>query len=344
MEALRGDDRIFDIFTRKEEYRKGLRDGLGRFPYYACEQNDVREPVVSKYLNEKGLRVEYPDGHRFAVCLSHDVDNLCPNNYFRKELDSIRSFMAGDFRGVIQRLQAPRIVRPYLDTREIIELEEKYGARSTFFFIASERQGPDFSYEIMDVKDDLRYLDSRGWEAGLHGTQAAHEDVERIKKEKERLESALGSKVVGYRNHFLRFQIPLTWRLLQQSGFKYDATLGFADCVGFRGGMCHPFRPYDLETNSIIDITEIPLVIMDATLFQNYMRLDINGAWELIKELVDAVEAQKGTMGLLWHNIYMHGEQLKLYERILQYCQEKGAWMPTGKELVEGISMEMKEQ
>jgi hypothetical protein len=80
---------------------------------------------------------------------------------------------------------------------------------------------------------------------------------------------------------------------------------------------------------------------MDATLFQNYMRLDVKGAWDLVKELIDVVEALGGTMGLLWHNIYMRGEQLEMYERILRYCQGKGAWMPSGKELVEGTSMEL---
>lgn len=340
LDVLRGDRSIFNIFTREEEYRNGLRDSYGRFPYYASEERSIREPVVSRYLNEKGMQVQYPDGHNFAVCLSHDVDVLCPHNYFRKELDSIRSFTVGDFRGTIDKLSKPRVVRPFLDSREIMALEEKYGARSSFYFIAVDG-GPDRSYDINEIKDDLKFIDGSGWEVGLHGSQAAHADLERMIKEKGLLEGALGKEVVGYRNHFLRFKVPLTWRLLQQAGFKYDTTLGYADCAGFRGGMCHPFFPYDLEAGTTIDIMEIPLVIMDASLFQNYMRLDIRGAWDLIKGLIDVVEAQRGTMGILWHNTNMLGDTLRLYEKTLQYCSDRKAWMPTGKQLQQEMSIEV---
>lgn len=340
LDLLRGDQSLLNRFAREEEYREGLRDSYNRFPYYASEERNIREPAVSRYLNDRGMQVTYPDGHRFAVCLSHDVDVLCPNNYFRKELDSVRSFMIGDFRGTIDKLSRPRVVRPFLDSREIMALEERYGARSSFYFIAVDG-GPDRSYDIMDIQDDLRFIEGSGWEVGLHGSQAAHADLERMRKEKALLEEALGRVVVGYRNHFLRFKVPLTWRLLQQAGFKYDTTLGYADCAGFRGGMCHPFFPYDLGTGSTIDIQEIPLVIMDASLFQNYMRLDVRQAWDLIKDLIDVVEAQRGTMGILWHNTNMQGETLMLYEKILQYCSERKAWMPTGKQLQEEVSIEI---
>ncbi len=341
VDVLRSDRSMYDIFTRQEEYRQGLRDSLGRFPYYASEQRNVRVPVVSQFLRERGLHVEYPNDHKFAICLSHDVDILCPNNYLRKEMDSVRCLTTGDFRGFLDRLSRPRVVRPFLDSREIMELEDRYGARSSFYFIATDN-GPDRSYDVRGIKEDLRHIDGSGWEVGLHGTQAACDDLARMTKEKALLEEALGGAVVGYRNHFLRFKIPVTWRLLHQAGFKYDATLGFADCAGFRGGMCHPFFPYDLEAGATIPIQEIPLVIMDASLFQNYMRLDVQGAWELIKGLIDVVQSQRGTMGILWHNTNMQGENLKLYEKLLQYCQERGAWMPTGKQLQQDVHIEMR--
>jgi len=86
-----------------------------------------------------------------------------------------------------------------------------------------------------------------------------------------KLEKVLGKKIVGYRNHYLKFKVPETWGLPKEAGFKYDTTLGYADCVGFRNGMCHPFKPFDLNINSYINILEIPLIIMDRTLF-DYMK------------------------------------------------------------------------
>ena len=49
----------------------------------------------------------------------------------------------------------------------------------------------------------------------------------------------------------------------------------------FRNGMCHPFRPFNLQTGKAVDIIEIPQVIMDDSLFDTYMRLDPDHAWEI---------------------------------------------------------------
>lgn len=329
--ALKGDQNLYDLFTRREENRPGLRDSFGRFPYYASENRNVFDPAVSRFLHDKGLRMDYPDDHGFAVVLSHDVDNLCQSNYFRKELDSARALMAGDPRECIDNLRRPRVVRQYLDTREIMDLEERYEARSTFFFLAVDEGDPDHSYDIATIRSDLRHVSTLGWEVGLHGSQAAHQDLDRMVKEKTALEAALGHPITGYRNHFLRFSTPLTWRLLHQAGFRYDSTLGYADCVGFRNGMCHPFKPFDLEKGSLIDIVEIPLAVMDAALFYNHMRLDPASAWELVREMIDTTEKLGGVICILWHNTYMRGDHLKVYTKVLDYCRDRRAWMTTGE-------------
>jgi len=102
--------------------------------------------------------------------------------------------------------------------------------------------------------------------------------------------------------------------------------------------MCHPFKPYDLKAGHEIDILEIPLAIMDGTL-DRYMRLDAGKAWEVTRCLIDAVERCHGVITILWHNTYMEGERLKLYEKILGYCREKGAWMTSGEEIVRSLSI-----
>jgi hypothetical protein len=53
----------------------------------------------------------------------------------------------------------------------------------------------------------------------------------------------------------------------------------------------------------------------------------------LAKMLIDTVERYKGVITILWHNTYMVGDKLRLYEKILRYCYEKGAWMTSGEEV-----------
>jgi len=142
--------------------------------------------------------------------------------------------------------------------------------------------------------------------------------------------------VLGVRMHYLRFQVPSTWKLLSKVGFKYDTTFGYPDMPGFRNGMCHPFKPYDLNEDREIDILEIPLIVMDTTLY-GYMNISPVEAYELIKRLIDITEKYSGVITILWHNNTFdevrYGEWSKLYEKILKYLKEKKAWMTSCKEI-----------
>jgi peptidoglycan/xylan/chitin deacetylase (PgdA/CDA1 family) len=208
-----------------------------------------------------------------------------------------------------------------------MDLEEKYGAKSTFFFKAYRPVEQEYKYNIGDIVEEVGAIIDRGWEVGLHGGHTAYLNPDEMREKREWLEKVTGKPVTGYRNHYLRFRVPETWEYLSQAGFRYDATLGYADCAGFRNGMCHPFRPFNLNTGREIDIVEISLVVMDGTLDQTYMRFDRKGTWEFVKMLIDRVAACHGVFTILWHNTYMEGENLGLYEKILRYCRKRRAWM-----------------
>ena len=106
--------------------------------------------------------------------------------------------------------------------------------------------------------------------------------------------------------------------------------------------MCHPFKPYNLQNRKIIDILEIPLVIMDGSLFEDYMRLDKGTAWELTRRLIDTVASCHGVITLVWHNTTLPGEQRIFYEKILNYCSEMNAWMTSGEQICTWWSQHIK--
>lgn len=328
-ETLRKDSKIWDMFTRKEEYVPLFLDKFQRFPHYLSVNRNIFEPEVSKYLMENGLKIEYPEGKKFAVCLTHDIDII----HFTK-----KNILKGVGRSLLHcqiqdALKMPLFLNdnfnPLWNFKSIMDLEEKYDAKSTFYFMALDKSNLDFNYKIYDLRDELRSIADNGWEIGLHGGHEAFNSLKELQNEKLRLENASGKEIIGYRGHFLRFNVPKTWELLKEAGFKYDATFGYADCIGFRNGMCHPFRPFNLKKNDYIDILEIPLTIMDRTLL-DYMRLDFKRAYEVVKLLVDSVEKHNGVITILWHNTYMTGDGLRMYKKILDYCLEKDAWMTSG--------------
>lgn len=331
-DILRQDPEIWDLFTRKEEYTHPLRDCFDRFPYYASRNRDIFEPRASLYLIDHGYSVDYPDGAPFAVCLTHDIDSIY-QSILAKGMNIYRSFKKRDFSGILRytgQIRSRKI--PLCNFTQIMDLEEKYGAKSTFFFMAETPGECDYAYDIEDAAPEIGNIIDRGWEVGLHGGHTAYLNPQEMKEKKERLEKVTGKPVIGYRNHYLRFRVPDTWEYLSQAGFLYDTTLGYADCAGFRNGMCHPFRPFNLNTGKEIDIMEIPLVVMDGT-FPHYMRIPIDRAWVMIKQLIDRVEVCHGVMTILWHNTFMEGEGMRVYEKLLQYSQERGAWMTNAASL-----------
>ena len=334
---LKQNKELLDIFTREEEYNPLFLDQYVRFPYYLSKHRNILEPEVSKFLIENGLHVEYPEDKKFAVCLTHDIDAVYPYTsklsilYNAAKLltqHQIKSAFKTLFSSITKKWN------PYWNFKDIMALEEKYNAKSSFYFLTLNKGDLDFNFKIEDLEHEIGNIADNGWEVGLHGGHEAYNKLDVIKEKKKRLEKVLGTKVIGYRNHYLKFKVPDTWELLSKAGFKYDTTFGYADMVGFRNGMCHPFKPFNLYLNKEIDIFEIPLTIMDCTLF-DYMKLDMEGAWEVAKMLIDTVEKYNGVVTILWHNTFMAGDNLMFYEKMLKYCYEKGAWMTSGKEIYE---------
>jgi peptidoglycan/xylan/chitin deacetylase (PgdA/CDA1 family) len=214
----------------------------------------------------------------------------------------------------------------------MMNLEEQYGGKSSFYFLALPEESENSTYDIEEISNEMKEITERGWEVGLHGSLEAYNDLSLMTREKEKIERALGKKVIGYRNHFLRFKIPTTWELIRLAGFKYDTTFGYNCKVGFRNGMCHPFFPFNLETNRPIDILEIPMAAQDA-FYGSIIGFDLNGAWETMKALIDETERYNGVITVLWHNTRMTGDSLRLYKKVLSYSLSKNAWIASAEEI-----------
>ncbi len=330
---LRQNERLWDVYTRSEEYESEFMDLYGRFPACMSNNNNIFKPWVSEFLFDNGLKVEYPDNKRFAVGLTHDIDVV---NYsglkipYEAAIALSKGKIGRSARVLLNKFS--RKLNPIWNFDIILKLEQEFNARSSFFFLSLEKDEVDFNFSLENVKDVLKKLISAGCEVGLHGGHHAYNNLDILRREKERLEKAVGEEVTGYRSHYLRFEVPTTWEILSEAGFKYDTTFGFADCVGFRNGMCHPYKPFNRRTEKLINILEIPLIIMDCT-FDFYMRFDSENAWKLTSRLIDRIAELHGVITILWHNTYFLDEQYDFYKKILSYCAEKDAWMTSGEEI-----------
>jgi len=324
---------IWDLYTSKREYDFAIKDKFDRSLINYTRDGKMHIPTVSNYLVEKGFKPKYPNNKKFATCISHDIDNLFKGS---NKVQLLKSIVKGNFKKIKKELNQnfKREIDEGFDLKNIKGINEKFGVKSSYYFLSVEEDDKDdFNYAIKEIEHYFADLKSSGNEVGLHGSRKAYNSVQKLEIEKGGLEK-FASNIRGYRNHFLKFEIPTTWNVLAEAGIKYDTTFGAASCPGFRNGMCFPFQPFDLNTGKWIDIYEIPLIAMDVSFFR-YLGLDYKTAFELFKLLVNKVIECNGVFTFLWHNNYVQGDMKAFYEKCLQYLSDMDTWFATGDEVID---------
>lgn len=329
---------VWNIYTGKSEYTPLYKDKFGRFPL-GLNQHNLFDPIVSRSLFTLGFRPQYPNNKKMAVCISHDVDKLFYETISINQAlkSTIRFLIKGDTNRLYEILKRYfRKKNHKEEVQQFLKIHNRYDIKSTYFFLALDEGEEDFNYRLNEIGDVLELLKEEGNEIGLHGGHKCFNNITKIIQEKSRLEK-YADKVVAYRGHYLKFEVPLTWELLSKAGFRYDTTYGHAQSIGFRNGMCYPFNPFLLHENEFMPLIELPLMVMDETLFNvKYMGLDERSSLKVVYELINRVEEVNGVFTLLWHNSTIGDPKYReVYNKILDYMIKKDAWITTGGELID---------
>lgn len=335
----------FFMLSRWEETVQPQRDTHERFPgetSVAFKQGFLDRPIVDEYaliLREwlKRLLPNWrPEPHRFSVKLSHDIDLVRRYPTFRAAAKEAagdilkRHSVAGAQRTIFKSIaerSKPETSSWYRGIDALADISANSTLpKAAFYFMASE-PGPlegDYDATSSHMHRCIHSLKQRGFELGFHPGYATFLNPERLLAEKRKLDDVLGETKYGGRQHYLRFKVPDTWRHWERASLEYDSTLGYADQEGFRCGTCHKFRPFDLRENREIDLWEIPLVAMDATL-KNYRKMTPEKAEQRLLELALCCRKVGGTFTLLWHNSSLDGEWrpwARIYERIVRQLDQ----------------------
>ncbi|MEM8601709.1 MAG: polysaccharide deacetylase family protein, partial [Bacteroidota bacterium] len=299
------------------------RDVHGRFPYAASLQAEldasadrapagptVLRPVVDAYrerlataLAGQGVAFERlgwgdgergPDARRGAVCLTYDIDH-----WRRRRVGVAARALRGH--GSWRGLVGPDPFQRGIDL--LLGPVEARGARPTVFLKTAATAAEDVPYRARDtdLRAFIRRVQESGGEVGLHPSYFAHDHVDRLHAERDRLADLAGHAIRVIRQHYLRHDAARTPRLQANAGFSLDSTLGFSAHEGFRRATTMPFRLYDLDTDAPLDLWELPVHAMDTTLFQHRALTH-----EAVREAFRTVVAQAlrfgGVAVLLWHN------------------------------------------
>ena len=254
----------------------------------------------------------------FAVALTHDVDIL--RRWTARGLGgaahrAARAARLGQFararsetRGLGRALvyDLPHGIGPTWTFPGLLEREDRRGATSTFFLIASHHAAidgpePDVYHERLPLL--ARLLRAHDREVGLHGNERDRDDDAALRRDRAALSEVTHAAVHGMRYHYLRCLYHETLPLLDAQGFLYDTSLAFGEHEGFRCGFSHPFHPYDLAADRPLGLVELPLAVMDSTLQESHYRgLAAPEARAAALAALRPLTRSAGAAALLWHH------------------------------------------
>lgn len=271
---------IFFHISRFEEWHKtnNKSDQHGLMPSeeHFLVKNGIQDiPVVDHlvyYLNEIiGLN---PHKIETNYRLTHDVDIIrkFPNFYkFTRSIANVLLFQEQKWDKLKKLLQCyydlllGKTKDPY-DTFEWLLCTDnpKITDRKIYFLSGGKTKYENyFNPNDPECKPIFELSQKYGYQFGIHPSYLSGCNEKMIKDEKELLEGIIGQKAMHSRQHFLKYNINKTGKILEKLEISTDSSFGYRDRTGFRCGTGFPYKMYNFEEEKSYSFLEIPLVVMD---------------------------------------------------------------------------------
>jgi uncharacterized protein DUF7033 len=332
---------IFYLVSRYEEYQPYVPDQHGRFTAHmslSSELSILQKPMVNIWalIVKDIIKRKYSDfkfpvtNYRFRP--TYDIDSAFA--YSQKGLvRSVGSYVIAlknlDWNEIIQR---SRVIfsgfKDPFDTFDLqLEYQRRYNLKPVYFFLFGHYG--QYDKNINTRNRIFRFLIKRIGDyaqIGIHPSYYSNDNPELLHKEIKYLERVVNFDITQSRQHFLRLNLPSTYRNLIEEDITDDYSMGYAALPGFRAGICNSFNFYDLDIEVETKLRIHPFMVMDGTL-RDYMNLTTTDAIEQIEKLINEVKKVNGTFSSLWHNEPLSDEKRwkgwrKVYEELLRMAVE----------------------
>ena len=302
------------------------------------QKNCLDKPVVNIWVNllkekllEKYPSLEFPAKH-FHFINTIDVDmaySYKGKGVYRTIGGMCRDIINGQFSAVKERFRVLLSLEkdPYDCFDYILRQVDKYHLNTIFFFLMSMHN--KFDKNISPYNHSFQMLIKRlsdYCEIGIHPSYYSIEEPDGIEMGMKMLSNIIHRNINCSRFHYLRFHLPSSFRDIYDIGVRDEYSVGYAEHIGFRAGICSPYNFYDLERDQETKLRVHPFMFMDVAL-KNGLKLNTTEAWQKIKQLIDEVKKVNGELISIWHNESLSDTGQwqgwrNLYEKQLEYIKE----------------------
>lgn len=313
----------FDLFaaafyqvSRYEEYLPYQSDAHGRFPFtesLAYKEGFLQMPLVNQYAMKLAVMLadNYPNysfvqrSFNYISTIDVDMAYCYQHKGFWRNLGGFSRDLIRFDLGKIKkrsRVLGGSEKDPYDNFDYQEQFHQEVGAVVIYFVLLANHgkydKSIDFENEsFIQLIQDL----SEKHEVGIHPSYHSHKIKKRIKEEIIRLRDITLKEVKSSRQHFLKLDIRVTYKLLNHFEIEHDHSMGYSEITGFRAGISSPYPFFDLQKNESTKLILYPFAVMDVAL-NRFMKLDPLAAVDHVYALMDRVKKVHGTFITVFHN------------------------------------------
>lgn len=320
----------FALLTQLELNWNAVRDEHGLLParssFMSLEQ--YRRPLINEQLEILWKLFQLDQPHlmratrKFELNFTSDIDLLSSVQGI-SALQFAKSISGDVLKRRDVRLAAKRLCAgasylitrriekdPYNTFNEMMTVAETNSIQGTFFFKAGATASAyDRPYSLNSeyAKRLFQMITDRGHRIGIHPSYQTSENFFALESEVGMIKASLNRinqpnvKPLSGRQHYLRIQVPRTWRDYEALGLSEDQSIGFNEISSFRAGTCYPYRVYDTVKRERLNLVEVPLIAMDSSIrdVQGRPWIDVNTEFT---EFAKTVKRYNGVFSFVWHN------------------------------------------
>ena len=306
----------FYLLSRYEEYLPHIRDEHNRFlseDSLAYKNDFIKIPLIDIWVNQlynildKKFDFKEKLNKKFRFESTIDVSQV----YDYKTKGLIRG-VSGFFKDLVMlrfsrvydRLMSEFGFRkdPFDSFSFLIRLQKKYKMKMSYFFLLANysRYDRNISYHRSSFHSLIKSVGDRA-NIGLHPSYYSNILPEKFKIEKNRLEGITNFRIDSSRQHYIKIQLPETYRHLIDIEIYNDYSMGYADNIGYRASTSESFYFYDLDFEIQTPLKIHPYVVSDYAM-KYELEISADEAMKEISELLIFIKSINGKFISLFHN------------------------------------------
>lgn len=328
---------IFYLLTRYEEYLPHKKDLYGRYAHensIAFKEDFLHLPLINiwlqdfkKLLLQKDSSLAFKDS-KFSFVPTYDIDIAWSfkNKGFKRNSGGLAKLLfSGKFGKMVHRIRVIRGKRqdPFDSYEWMDGLHQQFKLQPIYFFlVAKEKARYDKNIDVNNLQyQQLVQSIASKYYIGLHPSWASGDLPSLLTKEKATVEQITNQTITSSRQHFIRFDLPSTYRRLLALGINNDYSMGYGSINGFRASITTPYHWYDLKSEEKTQLLIHPFCFMDANAYYEE-KLSSEAALEELMKYHNAIKSVNGTMITLWHNNFLGTDEMfagwrEVYEKFV---------------------------